>query len=415
MRLFWFAMLLSAGSGTSRAQGVAPAPKELPAALVMPLRTLGIGSEELAAARPALEAAAAQLANGFLQGPRPLPEIEPTSPRLTVNFRRRAQKIITGTPKNAATEIPSAAVEATWCSVMDRDVLFVTVADARSNQLLASRHVAFAKGAVKNALPQLPGLLQAAWTAARARARTPKSDNLNVGLYQSEDSTRRDEGSGFCTGQLLEERLAPDFTVARALGHDLLAMARDLLELPARLQRPTRGVLLSFRQPNQLKPLRKLPVTLDLQTRFSETVFGQHLAIEPKSSSVKMAAAGTTLELSGIEALKKTLDAEKATLLLADQPQAAKIDRAWVYLDRGRAYGLKMNDRVVAEVDGQPVKGHVVKFFGPELKLKSPRGYAIHEGAIVYVRKGQKLAKVGTAFTPDPRTYPTPYPIPAGK
>ncbi len=400
-------------------------PPALPAAMVMPFRVLSIDTEELARSRPALDAAITTLANGFLTGPRPLSTLLPQSPRLTVNFRRRAEKIITGKPKTDGT-VASAAVEATWCSLMDHHVFFVTVADAVTNTLLGSRHVAISrkewqklearKGQATFLDGKLPTLLRDAWAEAKTRAQRPKTENMNVGLYQGEASTRGDEGSGFCPTQLLEEKLAPDYTVARSLGLEYLAMARDLFELPPRLTRPTRGVILSFRQRNQLEPLRALPVTLDLTTLFAETVYGQHLAQEPAKSTVQIAAApGGTLSLTGIDALKKTLDAEKATLLLADQPQAAKIDRAWVYLDRGRAFGLKMNDRVVAEVDGQPVKGHVVKFFGPELNIKSPRGYPIREGAIVYVRKGQKLAKVGMTFTPDKRTYPTPYPITPAK
>lgn len=403
-------MIMSAAKAVA-----ADEPKALPAAMLMPLRPVAIDAEELAALRPDLDRAQQALVQALMQNPKPLPTVNLKSPRLTVNFRRRAEKILTGTAKSASPALPFAAVEATWCSVMDRHLFFVTVADARSNQLLASRHVAVPRAQAKAALQKLPALLAEAWTAATERARTPKTENLNVGLFQGEDSTRRDEGSGYCTAMLLEEKLAPDYTIARSLGHDYLAMARDLLELPPKLTRPTRGVVMSLRQPNQLAPKRTLPVTLDLVTRFAETVYGQHLPVEPKTSPVEIRQSGDRLDLVGLEPLKKTLDAEKATLLLADRPEAAKIDRAWVYVDRGRAWGLKMNDRLVATVDGQTVKGHVVKFFGPELKIKSPRGFLIEEGAIVYVRKNQKLAKVGMTWQADGRQYPTPYPIPPGK
>jgi hypothetical protein len=61
------------------------------------------------------------------------------------------------------------------------------------------------------------------------------------------------------------------------------------------------------------------------------------------------------------------------------------------------------------------VKGHVVRFFGPEQKLTSPRGFPIEEGAILYIRKGQKLPMTGLEFKFDPREFPTEYPIPPGK
>jgi hypothetical protein len=65
---------------------------------------------------------------------------------------------------------------------------------------------------------------------------------------------------------------------------------------------------------------------------------------------------------------------------------------------------------MVATIDGQTVKGHVVHYFGPEAKLKSPRGYPINEGAVLYIRKNQAAVKVGTEFTFDPTTFPSKYP-----
>jgi hypothetical protein len=72
-----------------------------------------------------------------------------------------------------------------------------------------------------------------------------------------------------------------------------------------------------------------------------------------------------------------------------------------------------MNDRLVAGSGADEIKGHVVRFFGPEENLKSPRGFPIHEGAILYIRKNQKAPKIGTEFRMDPRTFPTPWPPPS--
>ena len=93
--------------------------------------------------------------------------------------------------------------------------------------------------------------------------------------------------------------------------------------------------------------------------------------------------------------------------MLADVPQAAKIYGGWVYLDRGRAYGLHMDDRLVAkDASGKEITGHIVGFYGPEMGLKSPRGYLINEGAIMFVRKGQRETALGQAYTFDTRQYP---------
>jgi hypothetical protein len=69
-----------------------------------------------------------------------------------------------------------------------------------------------------------------------------------------------------------------------------------------------------------------------------------------------------------------------------------------------------MNDRLVGIEQPNAFKGHVVAYFGPELKLKSPRGWPINEGAIIFIRKGQKNLKIGQAFTYDGMRVPTSWP-----
>ena len=72
-----------------------------------------------------------------------------------------------------------------------------------------------------------------------------------------------------------------------------------------------------------------------------------------------------------------------------------------------------MNDRLVVADDSQVVKGHIVGYYGPELSLKSPKGWPISEGAIMYVRKGQRESKLGQEFKYDKMTVPTPWPLQA--
>jgi hypothetical protein len=56
------------------------------------------------------------------------------------------------------------------------------------------------------------------------------------------------------------------------------------------------------------------------------------------------------------------------------------------------------------------IKGHVVGFYGPELKLTSKSGHSIAEGAIIYIRKGQRSIKLGDSFEYEQVNYPTPWP-----
>lgn len=91
-------------------------------------------------------------------------------------------------------------------------------------------------------------------------------------------------------------------------------------------------------------------------------------------------------------------------------PQVSKIYGAWAYLDKGRAWGLNLKDRVVISGQEQQIQGHIVKFFGPEEKIKSSVGTLINDGAIMYIRKGQRNIKMGQEVTFDLKNYPTPWP-----
>ena len=79
-------------------------------------------------------------------------------------------------------------------------------------------------------------------------------------------------------------------------------------------------------------------------------------------------------------------------------------------MDKGRAWGLKLLDRLTVRESPGEIRGHVIKFFGPELKLKNINGQTINEGAIIFIRKGQRLAKPGQSLVYDQTEFPTPWP-----
>lgn len=408
-----------------------PAPIPYPAGMSLPWRLIDIDAAAAAGAAPALERARTELAKAWLTNPVPLTAYLGAKTTITINAKRLTDQTATGQPQGAAAA-PALAVEPAWCSVMDREVIFVTVADARTNRLLGSAHAAFAKGgwaqqAAKGDLaPKLAAQIKTlAQTALQRAAAAAPEDSMHAGIDLARTLTRGDEGSAFCLAQLLEEQLAPDFTLARALGGEPLALARRLLHQPPELLRPSRRLVLRFFTPADalsagtpppdaaaLKAVRILPAAYRVVTSVVDSVFGKTIASRRLETTWQLTqGAGTALILAPDPAFRALLDSEKATLTRSDLPEAAKIDRAWVYLDRGRAWGLKMNDRLVADLGGgEKVKGHVVRFFGPEAKLTSPRGFPIEEGAIVYIRKNQRKAKVGLAFQKDPKTFPAPYP-----
>jgi len=395
-----------------------------PAGLSMPWRLIGIDAEVAAAARAALTATAKTLAASWLTTPQPftaaLQSAKPTINKPTINNRRITDQISAGQPQNS-TGAPALTLEPSWCTLMNRHLFFVTVTDTQLNTVLGSAHVAIGRDdwkklrgtAAQTAYlnSKIPALATQALTAAAGGSK-PAPDAMHVAFALGKEVTRKNEGSSLCLNQLLEEKLGPRYTVARALGHDHLALVRDLLGQPPALRRPTRTLILNWDHASAAEFKPQVPVNFTLNASLAETVYGKHIPVDYKGdwTCQDSSNSGINCRGSGEAALTKLLDDESKTLLLSDWPQVARRDRAWVYLDRGRAWGLKMNDRMVAEIDGQQVKGHVVHFFGPEAKLKSPRGFAINEGAVLYIRLNQKLPTLGTTFRFDPRTFPTKYP-----
>jgi hypothetical protein len=348
-------------------------------------------------------------------------------------LRRGAAGILAGPTKDQPLPRP-VIVEPTWCGVMNRYILVVTVADASSNELLGSAHrstnreawdeLARTQGLTPMINGQITTLVQEALQGARTRMKAPPArDALHLGLTLELNTTRQDEGSSLCLNMLLEEALlrpsGPEergFTIARGLGLDRLALVRNALGLPPPpLKRPTRTLVIGWQSPSKSPPAteteRRLPRLFRLNVRPVETVFGQSIKDGLLTEEIRLTpAADGTIRTELGPKLRSFVEGERQSLLLSDWPRVAKVDRAWAYLDRGRAWGLKVNDRMIAGSGENAVKGHVVRFFGPEAGLKSPRGFPIREGAILYLRKNQRDIQVGQEFRMDPRTFPTPWP-----
>lgn len=453
------AILLACAAAAALAQAPLPQapPATLPAALALPWRLIGIDPARAGAARPALEASERALAAAVLDEARTLTELATPLRSVPLNSRRIADEIHAGALKGKAGLLPL-AIEPAWSSLLDHELVTVTVVDAARNVLLGSAHVAVpraqwpARGLDGFLGAQLTTLARRALEQAAAhplaRPEATAADALHVGISLGRNTTRRDEGPSHALTMLLEELLAPRYTVARALGGDKLALARDLLGLAPTLRRPTRGLVLRWFLDPEIKPVKlvrpppaksrgqpaaanfgkklsrppeaaarpSLPAKLRLVATLAETVHGEQLTDTHESVWELRRADDGRIEVKLDPGLEALLEREKKSLLTRDMPQAVKIDRAWVYVDRGRAWGLKIGDRLVARVGDKPddiVKGHIVQYFGPELKLTSARGFPIQEGAVVYVRKNQSRARPGMVFQYDPATYPAPWPPPS--
>jgi len=345
-----------------------------------------------------------------------------TPPLLT----RFASEVAVSANSKPAAVGASIVYEPVLCRLADRYLVHLGAADAVLGTFRGSVHTSFdARSFEWEARdPARESNLDDAVTALANRITIPGDgkplDNsaLHVGMALAKEHTRRDEGSAMCALTLMAQTLIDQqFTVVRPWGNETLGKIRNTLGLPANLRRPTRTLVFRWSLPRTPKSrqtrLNPMPLTADIQV--AESVLGQPLPNIPETGWPGQVGANGQITLtSSNNAMMDFLRQERAALSLAEAPQVAKINRAWVYLDKGRAYGLEMDDRLVIN-DGPPnygarVKGHVVGFFGPEKKIVSPRGFPVNEGAIVFIRKGQGETKIGQTFVYDETVFPTTYP-----
>lgn len=395
----------------------------LPAVSVMPWRMLAVDPARVAPQRQVLTTSLRSLVDAIIDTPKPLTTLAAEPSAVPLNTRRLSEQIWTGALKDNPGQLVPLAIEATWSTILDQDVITVTVADAARNVLLGSAHTAIARSQIDQGgmagflSGKLNNLAQTALAQARAHPQADPnfvaSDALHLGISLGQQITRQDVGSSHALSLLLEEGLAPNYTVVRALGSDRLATIAGVLERPDTLRRPTRMLVSRWQGNFNSSRNPKLPTKLRLSATIAESVHGEQLPDRHQSEWDISIKADGQIAAPLAPDLLALLDREKKSLLLQDLPQAVKVDRAWVYVDRGRAWGLKIGDRLLARLGPNPddiVKGHIVQYFGPELKLQSQRGFAIQEGSIVFIRKNQSKTRPGMLFEFDPKTFPAAWP-----
>lgn len=138
-----------------------------------------------------------------------------------------------------------------------------------------------------------------------------------------------------------------------------------------------------------------------MQWRWSEAIFGSQWR-ETQASGVSFSYDNDGIRWQLPGDFKEEILRKKSEM--QGLPKVVMIRGAWAYLDRGRGYGLDMNDRLTTAGS----KGHIVGFFGAGMNLKSSQGNIIDEGAVMFVRNGR--VSVGDSVDFDPQTYPTDWP-----
>jgi hypothetical protein len=404
----------------AKAQQPPPPPPSIPVALVSDWRLLGVDPDLAGRIKKPLSLARTELVKKWAGNE----TLEQYTTRANLKRPALLKKFASATAVSA--EAKPAAVGASvvyeplLCRLGDRYVIHVSAADTVLGTLRGAAHTSVAASEIESAANAQNSLVNATATAINRLASVndgSAQDNsaLHIGMTLGRESTRKDEGSAFCALALLAETLNQEkFTVVRPWGGETLASIRHALTLPANLRRPTRMLNFVWDLPRAGKQAQN-PMPLKATINVAESVLGQTLPRIPETVwNAQVAGDGQIALTAANPGLMDFLRQERQSLSLAEAPQVAKVDRGWVYLDKGRAYGLEMDDRLV--ISGGPkdyaagVKGHVVGFYGPEKKIKSPRGFPVNEGAIVFIRKGQGETKIGQTFVFDETVYPANFP-----
>ena len=377
---------------------VAQEARKIPAAIILPWTEIGVSREIVRLSVPSTTAARDKLVAGIANDSQALGKL--ADPSMPSTLKNLAEKIHASTELVGQNSITYAPV---WCSIADSHVFALVAVDTIKNNIIGlaahriSRQEWEKKGNLKGQSPIAINAMNSLLSDVKSQIDRrlpsgPNTDALHVALTLGQETTRFDQGSSLCLNLIVSGRLAKDYTVINPI---------------AELRRPTRSILTKWNFQGTKKNDLKFPLSLKLTANYTETVFGQVLGTAQESSWSFIADENGQLSVGVDSGLAEFLNSEKKSLMLADVPQAAKIYGGWVYLDRGRAYGLHMDDRLVAkDASGKEITGHIVGFYGPEMGLKSPRGYLINEGAIMFVRKGQRETALGQAYTFDTRQYP---------
>ena len=235
--------------------------------------------------------------------------------------------------------------------------------------------------------------------------------DLAVSIANISSSDRKNEFDRSTLNILLAMEHLKGFRVVNPYSQELIAKIHHVFGLKAQFRKANRNLTTIWSFSNKdLMQQNALQIRARLLIRPSDGVFGQSLPWQVDEDVDIIAKPNNKLSLNLSNKLSESLDVEKKSLNRAENPAASKIYGAWVYLDKGRAWGLRMNDRLIISDGTTEIKGHIVSYYGPEQKLSSPRGWPVNEGAIMFIRKGQDKVKVGQEFIYDKMLVPTHWP-----
>jgi len=378
-------------------------------AALMPWQLIGLDAEFTLRHREQMQKMHRTLQEAWIKNARPLDQMaQEAQVNLSLNEQRLAHSIMAGATRATLTEAHH--LQPVICPVGDSLLFSIALISTGKVQLLAAEQILVPRKAWEQWLKPgpKPTMPEGAWQEAlqnllneAGQARESARDNpfkLRLGLLRGSHDGRK--GSHLCLNMLTAHALAPTFTVLPLVGERETFHLRRVWDIQEPMLRTTRELVLDW-------GMQPRGPQFQAVARWSEAVLG--------SSIDSQLQVRTTIDISQEKLqlpndLIQVLQKEEQSIKTDDGPQVAKIYGAWAYLDRGRAWGLDMSDRLYFDDGQRLIKGHVVGFYGSGLGLKSPRGFPIHEGAILFIRTGQKKVKIGDIFRFDPTQFPTAWP-----
>jgi hypothetical protein len=375
----------------------------------MPWQLIGLDAEFALRNREQLQKMHRILQEAWLKNAQPLDQMaQKAQVKLSFNEQRLAHSILVGATQ--ATLLEAHHLQPVICPVGDNLLFSIALISTNKVQLLAAEQILVPRSAWERLLKPgpKPTMPEKSWQDAlqnllkeAEQTRESAYDNpfkLRLGLLRGSHDGRK--GSHLCLNMLTAHALAPTFTVLPLVGERETFHLRRVWDIQEPMLRATRELVFDW-------GMGPHGSQFEAVARWSEAVLVSSIDSKLQvRTSIDIREAKLQLPNELIQVLKKEAQSLKAD----DRPQVAKIHGAWVYLDRGRAWGLDMNDRLYLDDGQRLIKAHVIGFYGSGLGLKSPRGFPIHEGAIIFIRKGLKQVQIGDDFRFDPTEFPTPWP-----
>lgn len=398
--------------------------EQLPKRILLPWQNFNLTSEFLSAYKGNFKSAKDAWMNQVMGRPTTLAKFLTENPgpqnRISNNLLRQLAKIYQGEAKGELLINSPLALQPLICPIGNRIIFFTTITHTIQQNLLGSGHHSISRQQLQIAADrkQLTRLLSdsilKSWKRAvtTAKRNLVKSDALQTGLRSGRAITRKDYGSGDCLNLLLAEKLIQQqYTLTQSIGIEYLASLQYATKQKSKHMRNTRIIILNWSFHGSEYPAKtEFPLSLKVSARLAESVFGSSITRIPESEWILSAEENGTLQIGIKKEFLEFLADEKKALDYKSDPKIARVYGSWIYVDKGRAWGLKLLDRLTVKENPGKVRGHVIKFFGPELKLKNTNGQIINEGAILFVRKGQRLTKPGQSLVYDQTEFPTPWP-----